>query len=102
LLENSGSGEQSSFFFGYTLKKVFKILAMIFVFFLGLFGLGLWYANLKGWVNVAVDWIKVEAALISGVTWLVNALLQVLNTVPQQGASFSGSAIGFLAGVKKG
>ena len=63
-----GFGGAIFFIFGYTLKKVFKILAMIFIFFFGLFGLGLWYANMKGWVNINVDWAQVEAASLSGAT----------------------------------
>lgn len=102
LVGEFGFGGALFFVFGYTLKKVLKIIAMIFVFFFGLFGLGLWYANLKGWVNISVDWMKVETALISAVTWTMNGLLQVVNTAPQQGAFFSGSAVGFLAGLKKG
>ena len=34
-----GFGGAIFFIFGYTLKKLFKILALIFVFFFGLFGL---------------------------------------------------------------
>jgi uncharacterized membrane protein (Fun14 family) len=95
-----GIGGAVFFLFGYGLKKLLKLLSMVFALFSGLIGLGLWYANLQGWIHLTVDWVKIEAA-ISSATWLFNSMSQVLATLPRA-AFFSGAAVGFLAGLKKG
>jgi uncharacterized membrane protein (Fun14 family) len=70
-----GGGFLVGFITGYAIKKVIKLAAVI----VGLFIAALAYLEYQRIVNV--DWERVQAFSQNGITWFVNAITHVSNTM---------------------
>jgi uncharacterized membrane protein (Fun14 family) len=77
-----GGGFFIGFITGYAIKKVIKLAAVI----VGLFIAALVYLQYERILNV--DWDRVQAFSQNGITWVVNAITHVSNTID---ASHSGT-----------
>src|SRR5215831_16320165 len=77
-----GEGFLVGFITGCAIKKVIKLAAVI----VGLFIAALGYLQYQRILNV--DWERVQAFSQSGITWVVNAITHVSNTI---GGSHSGT-----------
>jgi uncharacterized membrane protein (Fun14 family) len=77
-----GGGFFIGFITGYAIKKVIKLAAVI----VGLFIAALAYLQYQRILNV--DWERVQAFSQNGITWFVNAITHVSNTID---ASHSGT-----------
>jgi uncharacterized membrane protein (Fun14 family) len=70
-----GGGFFIGFITGYAIKKVIKLAAAI----VGLFIAALAYLQYQRILNV--DWDRVQAFSQTGITWVVNAITHVSNTI---------------------
>jgi uncharacterized membrane protein (Fun14 family) len=70
-----GGGFLVGFITGYAIKKVIKLAAVI----VGLFIAALAYLQYQRILNV--DWERVQAFSQNGITWVVNAITHVSNTI---------------------
>jgi uncharacterized membrane protein (Fun14 family) len=70
-----GGGFLIGFITGYAIKKVIKLAAVI----VGLFIAALAYLQYQRILNV--NWERVQAFSQNGITWLVNALTHLSNTI---------------------
>jgi len=70
-----GGGFFVGFITGYAIKKVIKLAAVI----VGLFIAAMAYLQYQRILNV--DWERVQAFSQNGITWVVNAITHVSNTI---------------------
>ena len=70
-----GGGFFGGMLVGYALKKVIRLVAIIF----GLFVAALAYMEYQGILNV--DWTRIQVVSQNGITWVTNAITNISNTL---------------------
>ena len=100
-----GGGFLTGFITGYAIKKVIKLAAVI----VGLFIAAMAYLQYQRIINV--DWERVQAFSQNGITWVVNAITHVSNTMDASHAGtlpnvgillVSSVSAGFVLGLARG